>query len=92
MSRKTNITARDNFIIAKALAYAIEIIESLPQERQEQSDKEDMKRLLRTHSATTRLLARHSARLHLFQETRDMFFKAFGLDPLKSVPNTACEG
>lgn len=39
------ITGRDGYIIAKALAYAIETIERLPDEWQEFSDKEDMKML-----------------------------------------------
>jgi hypothetical protein len=42
----TDITGRDGFIICKALAYAIETIERLPEQWQEWSDKEDMKRLL----------------------------------------------
>jgi hypothetical protein len=37
---------RDNFILAKALAYAIEAIESLPKNRQEWSDCQDMKAIL----------------------------------------------
>jgi hypothetical protein len=39
-------TGRDCFIVAKSLAYAIEMIENLPEKWQERSDKEDMKRLL----------------------------------------------
>jgi hypothetical protein len=42
----TNVTGRDDYIIAKSLAYAISIIDALPQERQEGSDREDMARLL----------------------------------------------
>ena len=41
-----NITGRDSLIVAKALAYAIESIERLPQRWQEWSDKEDMVLLL----------------------------------------------
>jgi hypothetical protein len=43
---KTNITGRDNIIIAKALAYAITTIDSLPRVRQEGSDRDDMLDLL----------------------------------------------
>jgi hypothetical protein len=38
----TNITGRDNYIIAKALIYAIAEIQSLPSEKQEYSDMMDM--------------------------------------------------
>ena len=40
-----NVTGRDGYIICKALAYAIETIERLPEERQEKSDKSDMEKL-----------------------------------------------
>ncbi len=38
----TDITGRDHSILCKALAYAIETIEALPEQWQEWSDKEDM--------------------------------------------------
>src|SRR5258708_4927157 len=41
-----NITGRDDLIIAKALAYAIESINRLPDLWQEASDARDMERLL----------------------------------------------
>jgi hypothetical protein len=43
---KKDVTGRDGYIIAKALAYAISVIDALPQGRQEGSDREDMARLL----------------------------------------------
>lgn len=55
------VTRRDNFILCKGLAYAIETIEHLPDEWQEWSDKEDMIVLLRTLTADhehCRLVAR----------------------------------
>jgi hypothetical protein len=44
--RDESITGRDGYIIAKALAYAIEAIGALPGEYQERSDREDMKAIL----------------------------------------------
>ena len=41
-----NITGRDGYVIAKALAYAIEAIAALPEERQELGDQDDMKAIL----------------------------------------------
>jgi hypothetical protein len=41
-----SITGRDHYVICKAPAYAITAIERLPDEWQEASDKEDMRRLL----------------------------------------------
>jgi hypothetical protein len=43
--------ARDRLIMCNALAYAILTIESLPQEQQEYSNKEDMKVMLDHFSA-----------------------------------------
>lgn len=42
----TQITGRDNYIIAKALAYAVLTIDNLPRARQERSDRNDMLSLL----------------------------------------------
>lgn len=42
-----NITGRDNYILAQALAYAIETIDRLPPRLQEKSNREDMEELLR---------------------------------------------
>lgn len=46
VSADGGITGRDNYIILKALAYAIAVIEALPIERQEGSDCADMRDLL----------------------------------------------
>lgn len=46
MGKSESVTGRDGYIIRKALAYAIETIERLPERWQEWSDKEDMKTLL----------------------------------------------
>ena len=45
-----NITRRDHAITCKALAYAIVAIERLPEMWREESDKEDMRRLLEAHT------------------------------------------
>ena len=44
--RKSSVTGRDGYLVHKSLAYAIEAIERLPEERQEVSDQADMKVLL----------------------------------------------
>jgi hypothetical protein len=41
-----SVTGRDEYIVNKALAYAILTIDRLPQVFQERSDQADMKRLL----------------------------------------------
>jgi hypothetical protein len=41
-----NVTGRDAFIVAQALAYAAEAIDRLPLERRQQSHRADMLRLL----------------------------------------------
>ena len=41
----TDVTGRDDYIIAKALAYAITAIEVLPFRDSEWSDQQDMKKL-----------------------------------------------
>ena len=46
--KSRSITGRDGYIMAQALAYAIEAIEHLPDKWQEWSNKEDMKLLLNT--------------------------------------------
>jgi hypothetical protein len=68
-STQGSITGRDGYIVAKALAYAIEIIESLPEERQEASDREDMIAIRDAmFSAGLISTAKESARFRLFQE------------------------
>ena len=46
MTGTTNVTGRDGYLVRKALAYAIETIEGLPKRWQEQSDQQQMLRLL----------------------------------------------
>jgi hypothetical protein len=48
-----DITNRDRFIIGKALLYAIKYVDNLPEHLQEQSERNDMVRLLRTLSPKT---------------------------------------
>jgi hypothetical protein len=50
-TNQDNITGRDGFIIRKALAYAIEAIESLPKCWQERSDTDEMIQLLNAATA-----------------------------------------
>ncbi len=40
---------RAHLVIAKALAYAVAMIDSLPSEKQEWSDRQDMVDILKTH-------------------------------------------
>jgi hypothetical protein len=55
--------------MAKALAYAIETIEALPERWQEESDCQDMKMIFEVmFDAWMRQTVTYSARLHLFQE------------------------
>jgi hypothetical protein len=46
--KTNNVTGRDGFIIAKALAYAIATIQALPEHMQEYSDMCDMCEILRS--------------------------------------------
>ena len=46
MTEKPSVTGRDGYIMAKALAYAIAYIDSLPEEKREASDRNDMVALL----------------------------------------------
>ncbi len=62
-----NITGRDGYIMAQALAYAIEAIEHLPDDWQEWSDKEDMKSLLNARWKVIAKDLRIGARGHLEQ-------------------------
>lgn len=74
MSRKqTSVTGRDGYETAKALAYAIEIINLLPQRWQEASDRLDMKKLLRAGApASMREMATESAGHHIFGAFAEM--------------------
>jgi len=68
-SYPNSITGRDRYIMAKALAYAIETIEALPERWQEESDCQDMKMIFEVmFDAWMRQTVTYSARLHLFQE------------------------
>lgn len=58
-----NITGRDTDVVRKALAYAIEAIDRLPQRWQESSDRDDMVMLLEALGDAE--LHRYDARLHL---------------------------
>ena len=62
-----SVTGRDGYIIAQALAYAIEAIGALPPERREESNRTDMKRLLDAMIDSDRALARviQNAHAHL---------------------------
>jgi hypothetical protein len=70
MSNK-NITGRDGYIMLKALAYAIETIDRLPEPWQEASDCEDMNRLLgHGQRAAGQPLSCHGPRAHHATRTR----------------------
>jgi hypothetical protein len=64
---RLGITGRDGYIIAQALAYAVEAIGALPDQWREWSNREDMKRILAatTNELTERDL-REGACQHLF--------------------------
>ena len=66
-SKSQSITGRDGYIMAQALAYAIEAIEHLPDEWQEWSNKEDMKLLLNNRWKVMAKNLRIGARGHLEQ-------------------------
>jgi hypothetical protein len=48
-----DITSRDRFIIGKALLYAIKYVDNLPEHLREQSERNDMVRLLKMLSPKT---------------------------------------
>lgn len=56
---------RAQLVMAKALAYAIRVIENLPVRWQEQSDKEDMKKLLAEEFGVFVSIATEAARYHM---------------------------
>jgi len=61
-----SLTGRDRFIAAKAFAYAIAVIESLPEQWQEWSDCQDMKTIFEAiFSKQLRETAAESVRFHL---------------------------
>ena len=62
----TGRAGRDEFIVAKALAYAIQTISSLPECRQERSDRHDMTRIFEAmFSEQLREIVTDSVRFHL---------------------------
>jgi hypothetical protein len=69
MRKPETVTGRDGYIVAKALTYAIEAIEALPERWQEYSDKEDMIALLEAISpdATAREIMRKGVQGHIRQ-------------------------
>jgi hypothetical protein len=60
------VTTRDSYIINKALAYAIAWIDSLPEEQQEASDRDDMVAVLiaRIPSPLEREVLAHGVECH----------------------------
>jgi hypothetical protein len=64
------VTGRDGYIVAQALTYAIAIIaSSLPEERQEASNREDMIRLLESMCRPPMIhCLTEGVRWHLFEE------------------------
>ena len=75
----SNITGRDDYIIAKALAYAIATIPHLPKAFQESSDRDDMLQLLRAvHPNAQHLLdlaADTVSHVHLTDEDIQRMYK-----------------
>jgi hypothetical protein len=66
-SKSQSIAGRDGYVMAQALAYAIEAIEHLPDKWQEWSNKEDMKLLLNTLHPGMAENLRIAARGHIEQ-------------------------
>jgi len=61
-TKRSSVTGRDDYVIAKALVYAIAFIESLPEQQRELSDRDDMVALLNDlvpSAAEREELARH---------------------------------
>lgn len=80
-SKSQSITGRDGYVVAQALAYAIEAIEHLPDEWQEWSNKEDMKLLLNTLYPRMAEDLRIGARGHLEQMGRGAAMEKANLMP-----------
>jgi hypothetical protein len=69
-----SVTGRDGYIVAKALAYAIDAIEAQPRRWQEWSDCQDMKAILATiFGSSMCAMVINSARLHLSHGKRRVF-------------------
>jgi hypothetical protein len=58
-----DITRRDRFIIGKALLYTIKYVDNLPEHVREQSERDDMVRLLKMLSPKTIEMAKIASRL-----------------------------
>jgi hypothetical protein len=59
------MTIRESYVTAKALAYAIKTIESLPVKWQEWSDAQDMKRVLHEYFPVWETLVTNDANRHI---------------------------
>ncbi len=66
------MTTREIYVMAKALAYAIKTIESMPQRWQEWSDKEDMKIILHQYFPVFENMVQQSAEHHIDGSARDV--------------------
>jgi CelD/BcsL family acetyltransferase involved in cellulose biosynthesis len=60
-----NVTGRDGYILAQALAFAIEVIDRLPEEWRPRSNRDDMLRLLEAMQPKTHAALRVQARATL---------------------------
>ncbi|HUK07777.1 MAG TPA: hypothetical protein VLX09_07930 [Stellaceae bacterium] len=65
-TKRKSVTGRDTYILTQALAYAIALIDALPPDRQESSNRDDMIRLIRylAPDERTRKLHAHNVRAH----------------------------
>ena len=75
---RSALTGRDGYIIAKALAYAIAVIDHLPPELRERSEQDDMRQLLdacgilaSVHSPMRREIKRRVAMLSVVPDSRE---------------------
>ena len=85
---RSALTGRDGYIIAKALAYAIAVIDRLPPELQERSDQDDMRQLLdasgsglaSVHSPMRNEIKRRVAMLTVVPDRREQRIAALDRD------------
>ena len=90
--RLGTITGRDGYIVAKALAYAIEVIAALPDKRRELSDRRDMRKILHTaFSGIVQELVTESACHHLFHPG-SVLTRNTGIDDSSWTPMPSGEG
>jgi hypothetical protein len=73
ISMRPSVTGRDRYIAEKALAYAIAAIDALPENRREQSDRDDMVLLL--HAITSRTDRDHLRATIKFHMDREIDFQ-----------------